>query len=121
MDYSNNSNNLHFAFDQQESEVSDHKATSSTESPSNMSPFSNQFQYNFKMLHVGVTNSFRIICVCQWLATGWWFYSVSSTNNTERHDITEILLKVTLNTITLTLELSDNQNIQVQYIKKTGI
>jgi hypothetical protein len=32
MDYSNNSNNLHFAFDQQESEVSDHKATSSTES-----------------------------------------------------------------------------------------
>jgi hypothetical protein len=51
-------------------------------------------QYNFKMLHVGVTNSFRIICVCQWLATGWWFYSVSSTNNTERHDITEILLKV---------------------------
>jgi hypothetical protein len=57
MDYSNNSNNLHFAFDQQESEVSNHKATSSTESPRNMSPFSNQFQYNFKMLHVGVTNS----------------------------------------------------------------
>jgi hypothetical protein len=45
-------------------EISDHKATSSTESPSNMSPFSNQFQYNFKMLHVGVTNSFRIIYDC---------------------------------------------------------
>ena len=28
---------------------------------------------------------------------------VSSTNKTDRHDITEILLKVTLNTITLTL------------------
>jgi hypothetical protein len=33
--------------------------------------------------------------VGQWLATGRWFYLVSSTNNTDRHDITEILLKVT--------------------------
>ena len=33
---------------------------------------------------------------CQWLATG---PTVSSTNNTDRHDITEILLKVALNTI----------------------
>ena len=42
--------------------------------------------------------------VCQWLATGRWFSldtSVSFTNKTVRHDITEILLKVTLNTITL--------------------
>jgi len=30
---------------------------------------------------------------------------VSSTNKTDRHDITEILLKVVLNTITLTLSL----------------
>jgi hypothetical protein len=30
---------------------------------------------------------------------------VSSTNKTDRHDITEKLLKVTLNTITLTLKL----------------
>jgi hypothetical protein len=40
--------------------------------------------------------------VCQWLATGRWFSSgppVSSTNKTDRHDITEILLKVALNTI----------------------
>jgi hypothetical protein len=29
---------------------------------------------------------------------------VSSTNKTDSHDITEILLKVALNTITLTLE-----------------
>jgi len=41
--------------------------------------------------------------VCQWLATGLWFSPgtpVSSTNKTDRHDITEILLKVALNIIT---------------------
>jgi hypothetical protein len=32
--------------------------------------------------------------VCQWLATGWWFSPVSSTNKTDHHDKTEILLKV---------------------------
>ena len=40
--------------------------------------------------------------VCQWLATCRWFSPcppVSSTNQTDRHDITEILLKVALNTI----------------------
>ena len=31
--------------------------------------------------------------VCQWLGTGWWFSLVSSTNKTDCHDITEILLK----------------------------
>jgi hypothetical protein len=38
---------------------------------------------------------------CQWLATGRWFSPgppVSSTNKTDRNDITEILLKVALNT-----------------------
>jgi hypothetical protein len=42
---------------------------------------------------------------CQLLATGRWFSPgtpVSSTNKTGRHDITEILLKVAVNTITLT-------------------
>jgi hypothetical protein len=41
--------------------------------------------------------------VGQWLATGLWFSlgtPVSSTNKTDRHDITETLLKVALNTIT---------------------
>jgi len=41
--------------------------------------------------------------VYQWLATGRWFSPgtpVSSTNKTENHDITEILLKVAVNTIT---------------------
>ena len=40
--------------------------------------------------------------VYRWLATSWWFSPdtlVSSTNKTDRHDITEILLKVELNTI----------------------
>jgi hypothetical protein len=40
--------------------------------------------------------------VCQWLATGRWFSLgtlVSSTKKTDHHDITEILLKVALNTI----------------------
>ena len=40
--------------------------------------------------------------VCQWLATGRWFSPgplVSSTNKTDCHDITEIMLKVALNTI----------------------
>ena len=39
-------------------------------------------------------------------AAGRWFSlgaPVSSTNKTDRHDITEILLKVALNTITLTI------------------
>ena len=39
--------------------------------------------------------------VRQWLATGRWFSPgtpVSSTNKTDRHNITEILLKVALNT-----------------------
>jgi len=40
--------------------------------------------------------------VCQGLAAGQWFSlapQVFSTNKTDRHDITEILLKLALNTI----------------------
>jgi hypothetical protein len=46
-----------------------------------------------------------IYFICQWLAADQWFSlctPVSSTNKTDHHDIAEILLKVTLNTITLT-------------------
>ena len=44
--------------------------------------------------------------VCQWLASGRWFSPgtpnpVFSTSKTDRHDITEILLKVALNIIKL--------------------
>ena len=44
--------------------------------------------------------------VCHWLAAGRWFSPgtpVSSTNKTDRHDITERLLKMALNTITLSV------------------
>jgi len=40
--------------------------------------------------------------------TGRWFSPVSSTNKTYRHDITEILLKLVLNTI--------NQLIKYNYV-----
>jgi hypothetical protein len=56
-------------------------------------------------LMLRVRTSIRARCttlcdkVCQWLATGRWFSPGSSTNKTDRHDITEILLKVALNTI----------------------
>jgi len=46
------------------------------------------------------------IKVCQWLAKGRWFSpgtSVPCTDKTDCQDITEILLKVALNTITLNL------------------
>ena len=47
----------------------------------------------------------RALCdqLYQRIVVGRWFFSgtaVSSTNKSERHDITEILLKVALNTIT---------------------
>ena len=52
--------------------------------------------------------------VCQGLATGLWFFLgplVSSTNKTDRHDITviEILLKVALNTIKQTNKQTNKQ------------
>ena len=48
----------------------------------------------------GVLNTILSHKVCQWLVVGWWFSSgtpVSSTNKTDRHDITEIMLNVALN------------------------
>ena len=52
--------------------------------------------------------------VCPWLAAGWWFSPespVSSINKTDRHDITEILLKVALNTINQTKPAKPNLHI----------
>ena len=48
----------------------------------------------------GVLDTTSCDKVCQWLAAGRWFSPhtmVSSTNKTDRHDITEILLKWALN------------------------
>jgi hypothetical protein len=47
--------------------------------------------------------------VCQLFAVGLWFsigYSVFSTSKTDRHDKTELLLKMAFNTTILTLTLS---------------
>ena len=55
--------------------------------------------------------------VCQWLATGQWFSPgtpVSSSDKSEHHDITEILLKVALNTITLILTPLSVQNLHLK-------
>ena len=56
------------------------------------------------MFRQGVFDTTLCDNVCQWLAVGSLFSlgtPVSSTNKTEHHGITEILLKVVLNTITL--------------------
>jgi hypothetical protein len=56
-------------------------------------------QFEFRS---GVLDTTLCDKVCQWLATGQWLSPGTSTNKTDRHDITEILLKVTLNIITRT-------------------
>ena len=56
-----------------------------------------------KPIRIKKIHSHLIICDkgCQWLTAGRWFSPVSSTNKTDRHDISEILLKVVLNIINL--------------------
>ena len=66
-------------------------------------------RYNWNIVESGVKHHSHNP-PCQWLAEGLWFSPdtpVSFTNKTDRHDITEILIKVALNTIALTLTLSD--------------
>jgi hypothetical protein len=62
--------------------------------------------------------------VCQWLATGGWFSrgtAVSSTNITDRHDITGILLKVALNTIKQTNKLNNGTTHCVCHVISHGL
>jgi len=65
------------------------------------------------------------IKVCQWLETGRCFSfctPISSTNKTDRHDITEILLKVALNTITpISLSFWSKTNFYVYVFHKISI
>jgi hypothetical protein len=70
--------------------------------------FMTVFVCSIVLLYLWVRISPRARCttlcnqVCQWLAAGRWFSPgapVSFTNKTDLHDITEILLKVALNTI----------------------
>jgi hypothetical protein len=54
------------------------------------------------IIHITINGGGVLINVVPKQAEGVWFSPgppVSSTNKTERHDITEILLKVALNTI----------------------
>ena len=63
-------------------------------------------------LRRGVLNTTLCDKVFPWLATGQWFSTVtlvSSTNKNDRHDITEILLKVALKTITTTMYWSETE------------
>jgi hypothetical protein len=56
-------------------------------------------------VHGKVWSIQHYVIVCKWLAIGRWFSlgtPVSSTNKTDRHDITKILLKVALSTINQT-------------------
>ena len=48
-----------------------------------------------------------------------WFSPVSSTNKTDCHDIAEILLKVSLNTITLTL-ITANKKFKIYVINSVS-
>jgi hypothetical protein len=61
------------------------------------------------------------IKVCQWPPTGGWFSlgsPVSSTNKTDHHDISDKLLKVVLNTITMTLPNINTYTQSVSYDDK---
>jgi hypothetical protein len=67
------------------------------------------YKFVSDLRHVGgtslsVTYGMSVVQVCQWLTACRWFPPgslVSTTNKTDHRDITEILLKVALNTITL--------------------
>ena len=59
------------------------------------------FGESFLILNASIIVTTFNNCYVYWLVTGWWFSPstpVSSTK-TDRHDITEILLKVALDTI----------------------
>ena len=56
--------------------------------------------------------------VCQRLAAGLWFFRgtlISSTNKTDCHDITDILMKVVLNTISLKYHCINNKHSLISY------
>jgi len=67
------------------------------------------FSYQFESDSCrGVLDTTLCDKVCQGLAAGRWFFPgtlVSSTNTTVSHDIFKIMLKVSLNTITLNVLL----------------
>ena len=66
--------------------------------------------YHSNPLRRGVldTSFFDKVCQLRWFSPG---TPVSSTHKTDSHDIAEILLKVALNTVTLTLTLTKSYEI----------
>ena len=69
--------------------------------------FNIYFEAQFPLITDSVLDTTLCDKVCQWLATDRWFSLgtlVSSTNNTDSDDKTEILLKVALNTINQTTD-----------------
>ena len=68
-------------------------------------PYIHRYMFESR-LYRGVLDKTLCDKACQWLAAGRWFSlgtPISPTNKTDRHDITEILLNVVLNTINLNL------------------
>jgi hypothetical protein len=66
---------------------------------------STKYCTTYKEIHCHILGMLRVEMT---LAAGRWFSTgppVSSTNKTDRHDITEILLKVALSIIALTINL----------------
>jgi hypothetical protein len=64
-----------------------------------------KIEFDSHFFRQGVLDTTLCDKVCQWLATDQWFSPgtpVSSNSKTDCHDITEILLKVALNTINQT-------------------
>ena len=59
--------------------------------------------------------------VCQWLVTGRWFSLASSTNKTELHDITEIMLKMALSNIKLSTNLGKMVKQYVNVFRRNNI
>ena len=53
-------------------------------------------------VHFEVYSIQHVITFCQWLVTGRWISPGTLVSSTNKYDITEILLKVALNTITIT-------------------
>jgi hypothetical protein len=74
-------------------------------------------------LRRGVLDTTLCDKVCQWLMAGWWFSPstpVSSTDKTDHHDITKILLKVVFSTIKQTNKQTIKwlENLRLKYWKK---
>jgi hypothetical protein len=72
----------------------------------NQCPSPIKLWFRLPLMARSVLNSTFCDKVCQWRTSGRWIYPgtpVSSNNRTGRHDITEIVLKMALNTITLAL------------------